>query len=258
MTSYPGRIKYVHESIQTILDQTLKPNKIILWLAKSDFPETYKNLPSKLLILKKKGLTINFYNKNLKQYLKLIPTLKKYTNDIIITVDDDILYGKDMVYKLYRNYLKYPKDIQANRITKFEYKNDKFITIVGGALYYKDSSFLNKITGVGGVLYPPNCFYKDILNENLFMNLSPTNDDIWFWFQSILNGIRVRVIENPDFKLHYVSGTQTIGLYTINDRGAKLFWKDFYRVISHYPQLKTNLIKEYNRITDKNKTFLND
>ena len=252
MTSHPPRINYAHESIETILSQTLKPDKFILWLAESDFPEKEKNLPETLLLLEKKGLTIKYYKKNLKQYLKLIPTLKYYPNSIIITVDDDIIYRKDMIEKLYKNYLKYPKDIQAHRITKFEYIKEKFITIGGGAHYYNNSSFLNKLTGVGGVLYPPNCFYKDILNDNLFMSLAPTNDDQWFWVQAILNGVRVRVIENPDFELHYVKNTQKTGLVNKNDYGPHLFWKDFKRLISYYSELKTILINEYNSYVNKN------
>ena len=190
-------------------------------------------------------MTIYFYNKNIKSYKKLIPTLKKYPNKIIITIDDDIIHKKDMVEKLYKSFLKYPRDIQAHRITKFIYKSGKFKTIAGGRHYYKNSSFLNKLTGVGGVLYPPNCFYKDILNEKLFMKLAPTNDDQWFWIQAILNNVRVRVVEKPNINLNYIKNSQKIGLTIKNDNGPKLFWKDFHNLISYYPKLKSILIKEF-------------
>ena len=111
--------------------------------------------------------------------------------------------------------------------------------------YIRISSFLNKLTGAGGVLYPPKCFYKDILNDSLFMTLAPTNDDIWFWIQGVLKGIRVRVTDNPEYILHYVRNTQSVGLSKINGGEAGLFWKDFNRVIMHYPQLKQTLITEY-------------
>jgi hypothetical protein len=42
-------------------------------------------------------------------------------------------------------------------------------------------------TGVGGILYPPGCFYKDILNKDLFTKLAPFADDIWFWAMAIIN-----------------------------------------------------------------------
>ena len=246
LTSLPKRIKYVHLTIKSILKQTLKPNKIILWLAKTEFIKKKNKLPLNLLLLIEKGLTIKFIRKNFKSYNKLIPSLKKYPNNLIITIDDDIIYRKDTIEKLYKNYLKYPKDIHAHRITKFKYKSGKFKVIVGGYQYYKNSSFLNKLTGVGGVLYPPKCFYKDILKKELFMKLSPTNDDQWFWIQAILNNVRVRVIDKPNLKLNYIENTQNVGLSIKNDLGPKLFWKDFNRLLSYYPKLKQILIDEYN------------
>ena len=71
--------------------------------------------------------------------MKLIPTIEKYPKNITITVDDDINYREDTIEKLYFNYLKYPTDIQAHRITKFLYESGKFNSVVGGYDYYKNS-----------------------------------------------------------------------------------------------------------------------
>ena len=158
-----------------------------------------------------------------------------------------------MVEKLYKSYLEHPKDIHAHRITKLIYKEGKFKAIAGGSDYYKNSSFLNKLTGVGGVLYPPNCFYKDILNEQLFMTLAPTNDDQWFWIQGILNNIRVRVVEKPNIELNYIKNTQKFSLYLQNDGGPKLFWKHFHNIISYYPKLYSILINEFISLSKLNK-----
>ena len=38
LTSFPERINEVHLCINTLLNQTLKPDKIILWLAEEEFP----------------------------------------------------------------------------------------------------------------------------------------------------------------------------------------------------------------------------
>ena len=258
LTSYPLRINYVHITIKSLLKQTIKPKKIILWLAESDFPKRNNNLPENLLLLQDKIVKIEYYEKNIRSYKKLIPTLEKYPNKIIITVDDDIIYKKNTIEKLYKNYLKYPKDIQAHRITKFIFKSGKFKTITGGYNHYKNSSFLNKLTGVGGVLYPPNCFYKDILKKELFMKLAPTNDDQWFWVQAVLNNVRVRVIDKPNLKLNYIKNTQKVTLSKKNDKGSKLFWKDFNRLILYYPRLKSILINEYNTYIKQNNIKINN
>jgi hypothetical protein len=243
LTSYPPRIKYVYITIKSLIKQTLKPNLIILWLAESEFPNKNNDLPRNLLSLRKERIKIEYYEQNIKSYKKLIPTLEKYPNKLIITVDDDIIYSSDTIEKLYNNYLKYPKDIQAHRITKFIYNSGIFQAIAGGYDYYNSSSFLNKVTGVGGVLYPPNCFYKDILNKDLFMKLAPTNDDQWFWIQGILNNVKVRVVDNPNLKLNYINNTQKIAL---SNQNITIFWKDFNRIIDYYPRVKKILINEYN------------
>ncbi|MGL5426399.1 MAG: hypothetical protein ACRDAS_00590, partial [Cetobacterium sp.] len=82
LTTYNKRIYDVHLTIESLFRQTLMPNKIILWLAEDEFNRY--NIPFMLQKLEKKGLEIGFC-KDLKSYKKLIPTLVKYPNDIVIT-----------------------------------------------------------------------------------------------------------------------------------------------------------------------------
>ena len=72
LTSYPARIKNVHKTTNTLLNQSLKANKVILWLAENQFPNKEQDLPSKLLAQTTKGLTISWYHKDIKSYKKLI------------------------------------------------------------------------------------------------------------------------------------------------------------------------------------------
>ncbi len=243
LTSYPARINTVHQVIESLLNQTKKADKIILWLAPEQFPNGEADLPENLLRLKECGLTIDWYH-DIRSYKKLIPTLRKYPNELIVTVDDDLIFKPTMLEKLYRSYKKYPNDINSHRVTKFVYKRDKFKTIAGGKKHYRGAHYLNKLTGGAGTLYPPKCFYKDILNEDLILKLAPTNDDQWFWLMAVMNGVGVRVVKDKEIDLHYTDGSQEFALCLINDQGEKLFWKDFGRLMEHYPQLKKLLKKE--------------
>ena len=248
LTSFPERINTVNQTIESLLNQEVKANKIILWLAPEQFPNKEADLPKQLLVLKEKGLIIDWYH-DIRSYKKLIPTLKKYPNSIIITADDDNIYQYSWLKKLYESYLKFPNDIQCHRVTKFIY-NGSFNTIAGGMQYYKDASYLNKLVGLGGVLYPPHCFYKDILNENLITKLAPTNDDQWFWFMAMLNKVKIRVVDNPDIEAHYIKGTQEKALCNINDKGKNLFWNDFNNMIRYYPEIKTIMLSENKKHTE--------
>ena len=114
LTSFPERVNTVIKTIKTLLTQTMKPDVIVLWLAEEQFPNREKDLPEELLSLKDFGLTIGWYN-DIRSYKKIIPSLKRYPDSIIITTDDDIYYAPDTIESLYKSYLEYPHDIHAHR-----------------------------------------------------------------------------------------------------------------------------------------------
>ena len=51
LTSYPPRIKTVHLTIESLLMQTQRVKKILLWLSPEEFPNKEDDLPSELLNL---------------------------------------------------------------------------------------------------------------------------------------------------------------------------------------------------------------
>ena len=121
LTSFPQRINTVIKTIKTLLNQTMKPDMVILWLAPEQFPNKENDLPKELLDLRDFGLTIDWY-KDIRSYKKIIPTLKKYPDSIIITTDDDIYYAPDTVETLYKSYLEHPKDVKQFCMQFFVYK----------------------------------------------------------------------------------------------------------------------------------------
>lgn len=244
LTSYPDRITTVHHTIKSLLEQSIKPDKLILWLAPEQFPQKEKNLPKDLLDLKKEGLTIDWYQ-DIKSYKKLIPTLKKYPNDIIITFDDDIIYDKNYIETLYENHLLYPNCIICNRAHYITFKNK---TIDNYENWHKACDF-NKPsynilqTGVGGVLYPARCLDKNVFNEKDFTTISKNTDDLWFWAMAVLKNTKIKVTKKSKDALNYIENSQVTGLYIDNctngnnDKNLKL-------IFEKYPQILEKLNKE--------------
>ena len=111
LTSYPPRINTACETVKTLLNQSMKANKVILWLAKEQFPNKEKDLPVQLLDLTKQGLTIKWC-KDIKSYKKLIPALAEYPDAVIVTFDDDVLYDENVLKELYDAYSEHPEHIQ--------------------------------------------------------------------------------------------------------------------------------------------------
>ena len=243
LTSFPARIGYVSQCIESLLMQSLRADKVLLWLAGTQFPNGRADLPPSLTELEGERFEIRFCE-DIRSYKKLIPTLRTEPSTVIITADDDIVYHFDMAKNLYLSYLRFPDSVHAHRVTKmFVWEGNRIRHIPGGAHYYSGAHALNKPVGVGGVLYPKGCFYKDILDEKLFMSLAPTNDDQWFWCMANLNGYFVRSVKNKILKLRYIEGTQEVALTNINDRGENLFYVQLKKLTDHYPRWREMLEK---------------
>ena len=104
---------------------------------------------------------------------------------------------------------------------------------------------MNKLVGVGGVLYPANSLDGEVVNSELFNRLAPTNDDIWFWFMAIKAGTRINVVKGNHPKPVDAYGSQsTFKLTDINDNGDMLFLSQFNNLISYYPEIRNALISE--------------
>lgn len=242
LTSFPQRMYEIHYTLYSLLTQSVKPAKVILWLGEEQFPNLEKDIPEKILKLKENGLVIGWC-KNLYSYTKLIPTLKQYPGNIIVTADDDIYYEKDWLEILIKNHETNPETIICHRAHKVKLSKN------GIAPYKKwpkkiktgKASYLNFLTGVGGVLYPQNCFYKDVLNENLFMELAPKADDVWFWTMSVLNKTKTIVAKNCIRELTYINPdrerglTNEITLFSSNKKGGNDL--QIEKVLNHYPQI---------------------
>ena len=244
LTSFPGRIKQIHLCVKTLLRQSFKPDAVILWLAEEQFPKKENDLPKKLLKLRKNGLTIKWCN-DIRSYKKLIPTMKEYPNATIVTTDDDVYYKKDWLEGLVEAHKQHPQDVCCYRAAKIRFENDEFIREeIAPGVHYDCATYLHQQTGVGGVLYPQGSLHKDILKEEVFMEIARTNDDLWFWLMGVLNGTKVRMIGGNSFKLYYVGQTQQISLTSINDHGELLYYKQLNKIFERYPEVLSRLKEE--------------
>ncbi len=241
LTSFSSRVRDVYLTIESLGRQSILADKIILWLSEDEFDEA--SLPSALLRLKKRGLTISFC-KDIKSYKKLIPALEDHKNDIIITVDDDIIYDFNLIELLYTEYQKNPKCICCI--------NGKLIGHDEGVLteYRKWQYPVDNLgpsheimgVGFGGILYFPGCFIEDISNEQLFMELAPKADDIWFKIMAYLNDTKYKIVENknPSYKNIVLQSSDFNSLAEHNVIGSYND-KQFRNVLSHY-KINENVI----------------
>ena len=71
-------------------------------------------------------------------------------------------------------------------------------------------------TGVGGVLYPPYLFTKDVLDQENICKYCIDADDVWLKFNELISNIPV-VLATHKFKLNLIENTQNVALWKKND-----------------------------------------
>lgn len=216
MTTFPRRIFEVEKTLVSLLDQSIKPDRVVLCLTEEEFPNGEAELPESLLSLKKYGLSILWGKENLRCHNKYYYAMQAFPDDIIITVDDDIYYEKNIVEKLYKGYERFPNVISALRTHLITF--DQY----GGIKRYNDwkyqysnlidmPSYVLCATGVGGVLYPPHILPKETFNTQNIKKLCYRADDIWLKFMELINDVPV-VKVGDQVELSFVGETQQIGL----------------------------------------------
>lgn len=224
MTSFPVRINYAHIILSRMLSQTLKPDKIILWLSKEQFPMRENELPDSLLKMRNYGVEIEWCDGDIKAYKKILPALKQFPDDLVVIVDDDLIYPTDHLQKLYEAHLKFPNAIIASRVHRILLGKSK--ELLSYKLWEKECLFdRNQIrsdwffTGGAGTLFPPHIFSNDFFDEEVIVNLCPLADDIWLNIHAAINHVPI-VNTATNAILRRVEGTQQVCLEHINvDQG---------------------------------------
>lgn len=216
LTSYGSRIETVYLTVESLMQQSLKADRIVLCLSKDEFSET--NLPASLKNQRERGLEILFCEEDIGPYTKFFYTFQKYPEDIVITIDDDFIYPIDTVDLLYQAYLKEPEVIHCNRA------HQMLLAKPGHLLPYRKWNFdraLDKAslctfpTGVGGVLYFPGSLDDAVFDKETFLKLAPNADDVWLKAMSLKKSVKCRRIQSRTSfweKAITIPGSQAVSL----------------------------------------------
>ncbi len=186
LTTIPGRINRIKPVINSILDQNVKVDKIVI-----NLPKKYKRFEKELtipnFIENCENIHIHRVNKDYGPITKLLPTLAQEKDDTkIIYVDDDMIYGRDFVENMVAYSEKYPDKAICNHAwsvkrfldhNKYDSKDER-----------KDVA-----EGFAGVLVKPKFFRDDIYNILEAPESAFFSDDIWISGHLAKNGIDILV-----------------------------------------------------------------
>ena len=195
MTSWKKRIENSNRALEILLKNTYIPNKVILNLAIEEFPKKYNELPKNVLnLLKFENFEIFWVEKNNKVFKKLIPTLNRFKNDLIITTDDDVLYPYDFIEKILKLYIKNG----SNKPMSFGAKSSdwkigkiKINSHYGAGSIVKYKYFGEKLNE----LYNENT--NNLINKGI-----KCFDDALYTYAAILNGYKYLRVNEYNIKIY--------------------------------------------------------
>lgn len=217
VTSYSRRFPTLPHTLRSLLDQTVRADRTVLWIAHDDMPM----LTPEILSLRDHGLDILACD-DLRSYKKIIPALQRWPESFIVTADDDVFYEPGWLAELTAGYdAREPAIVcrrghRPARDARGELRPyDEWRWQVVDHRPTKDGIFP---TGVGGVLYPPNSLAPEVTDHEAFMELCAYGDDIWLYWMGRRAGATYRQV-GPYFRAIEWQGTQETSLFRDNARG---------------------------------------
>lgn len=215
LTSHAKRFPTLPLTLKSLLTQSIRPDRLILWLAEADATV----LPESVASLRREGLEIRCCE-DLRSYKKIIPSLVSFPDADIVTADDDVYYWSDWLKELILAAERFPGDVVAHRLHRMLDSDQAIRPYREWPKKIRDQTKdrYNFATGIGGIFYPAGCFHPDVLKQSDFMRLCPDADDVWLYWMVRLNG---------RFELHSGTrrepvtwpGSQAAGLWRRNKKG---------------------------------------
>ncbi|WP_299202713.1 glycosyltransferase family 2 protein [uncultured Tateyamaria sp.] len=218
LTSYPPRYPELALTLRCLLQQTVKADRTVLWIAEKDIAA----LPAEVRALEKDGLEIATCP-DMRSYKKLMPLLTEMPEATIVTADDDVHYGPDWLASILDVHMDLGLKVVCGRGHRmaltpegFPDTYDKWDQNAPGG---REPSGLIFPTGVGGILYAPGALAPIATNWELAQQLCPTADDVWFYWMHRLTGGRAAMTGERRRVLEWVKDP-TGGLLTVNSAGG--------------------------------------
>ncbi len=231
MTSYPKRIAMAFDMIKKLENQTKKPDKVVLYLSKDEFPgcafaEDVKPYAGEL------DFEIHWVEGNMKPHKKYYYAFQEYRDDYIITMDDDIIYAEDTIECFMRAAKKFPHTVLSMRthlITRDVDGNIEAYDHWAQKCYeYVNEPRMDLIAvGAGGCLYEPSLFDDEIFHIENIISCCLCTDDLWLKMMQLISGIPVVLIaDRPKYRDLGEDGLYTtVNKYGGNDRSWKKLWE---------------------------------
>lgn len=231
LTSHPARFRTLVFTLRCLLSQSLRPNRLMLWLSEAGA----QTLPRQVRNLQASGLEI-FVTEDLGPFTKFYEARRRFPDAHLVTVDDDVVYGKDMLRQLVEGHVANERAVIMHRSRLAGFTDMGPTPYTSWPLCYESNLESDRLLpmGVGGAFYPSGSIPDQALDKSTFQRLTPRNDDLWLFWMVRQAGFTSRLVAKPREPDTW-RGTQDSGLWVTtnmqgpsrNDEFAKAMWDAF-------------------------------
>lgn len=235
LTSHDLRVADLHGTIFSILNGSCQRVKIVLTLYKEDLPL----LGGDVKRLVQAGVVeLIAADKDLGPHLKYFYAMQRYRDLPVITIDDDVLYPKEMVQGLLERHAEWPEAVIGRRCFELRERDGQlapYEEMLESLSQLEEPSHRNFATGIGGTLYPPDIFKLSDADIPAMMEMK-YDDDVYLKAVEVRRNIKV-LSSVHDFGQVYGhkkmdARTQSIGLWVtrnkaLSDANMRYYGKEF-------------------------------
>ena len=216
LTSYPQRIDYVADVVRSLFAQLQLPDLTVLYLSEDQFPDGVKSLPPSLTSCLGRDFQIRWVGGDMRSHKKYLYAVRDFPEDLVITVDDDIVCRNTLVGDLLSAHTRHPHAVAAIRthLMEFDFNGvllpySSWQMEVGNArpeLCDRPSMRLFGTSGAG-------------IDTRAIGETCPNADDVWLKAMSTIAGyptVSVAGWQGVDC----IEGSQETSLWATNQRGG--------------------------------------
>lgn len=182
LTTYPPRISKSWMAIETLLRQSMKPEKLLLVLNLEEFPS--RKLPRRIERQTRRGLEILWVERNGRSHDKLIPVRAAFPGSTIVTFDDDKFFPRNLLEELIHASKRNEGKVIGARGWEIRYSQDNTDIRFGKGWTRAAPDSEGRhlfLPGGNGCLYPYESPHTSVDSIDDALRVCPTADDIWFW-----------------------------------------------------------------------------
>lgn len=234
LTTTCQRLPLCKITLMSLCLQSRQPDEIRLWVStepylrdegirdREELQHYFNDLPAEW----RRRIKVRWVA-NTGPYRKLIPALRDAgPEDLLVTADDDIAYGEHWLSILLQAYEPGSNVAIAGRVRKKRYN------AFGRTMSYmnwdilRDSSVVSEgytITFGGGAVLSRAMFREKDIQDDAFLEVAPTADDLWYSKLLLRNDTQVRIVPAVMEELNFIEHSD--GLVNHNHPGQAALLK---------------------------------